>query len=289
MNHDPRHPRAEGAGGNLERPRNRILAALPADELRQLTSSLQRIHLEIRDLLFDVNQPIEKVYFPETCVTSLVGLMADGSAVETATVGNEGMVGMPLFHGTDRTAGQAFCQIGGDVLQLPAPKFRQAIESSPTLVRMLHLYSQALFTLIAQSSACNRLHNMQQRCARWLLLCHDRVGADSGVNQFPLTHQFLSQMLGVRRATVTESMGALQETGAISYEMGVIRVADRRRLENVACECYAIVRSEFDRLLPVAGARSVESPLEGLSTSEAGKTTVGDAVPESGRQGDTDN
>jgi len=274
---------SERAGSSVGDTRNRILAALPSEEYQQLAPHLERIRLGIRDLLFDVNEPIDHVYFPESCVASLVGMMADGSAVETATVGDEGMVGMPLFHGTDRTTSQAFCQIEGTGLRLPAQVFREALDASPSLNRMLHLYSQALFTLIAQASACNRLHTMQHRCARWLLLCHDRVGQANGVNQFSLTQNFLSQMLGVRRATVTEAMGALQESGAVTYEMGRITILDRARLEGASCECYAIVRSEFDRLLPPVSGKRFKNPLDRIQSSKDGKTTAGDAVPESNR------
>ena len=137
-------------------------------------------------------------------------------------------------------------------------------------------YTLALFTLVAQGSACNRLHTMVERCARWLLLTHDRVGHD----EFGLTHQFLSQMLGVRRATVTEAMGALQEAGAVDYQMGRVRVRDRAALEASACECYAIVGREFDRLLGADGAaRPRPSPLEGLVVSEDGRSTAGDGAP----------
>lgn len=236
----------------------------------------------IRELLFDVNQPIAHVYFPESCVGSIIGLMADGSAVETATVGEEGMIGLPVFHGTDRTASQAFIQIAGQAYRLSSPVFREELRRSETLTRMLHHYSQALFTLVAQTSACNRLHNMRQRCARWLLHTHDRVGADRGVKEFALTQQFLSQMLGVRRATVTDAMGMLQDAGAIRYEMGRITVVDRPRLEAQACDCYAIVRSEFDRLLADGRPRRgrLANPLDRIRTSSRGKTLVGDAVPE---------
>jgi CRP-like cAMP-binding protein len=260
--------------------RNRILAALPSDEFAQIAPRLDRLYLAPRDVLFDVNKPIEHVYFPESCVASIIGLTADGSAVETATIGDEGVVGLPVFHGTDRTTLQAFCQVPGEAVRMPVDVFRAEIARSEKLTRLLHLYSQALLTLIAQSSACNRLHSMQQRCARWLLHTHDRVGYARGVHEFSLTQQFLSQMLGVRRATVSQAMSALQETGGIAYEMGRIRVLDRARLEASACECYGIVRSEFDRLLQATRDQSpVPNPLDRLKTSDHGKTLVGDAVP----------
>jgi DNA-binding transcriptional regulator YhcF (GntR family) len=191
------------------------------------------------------------------------------------------MIGMPVFHGTDRTSSQAYCQVRGEALKLRADVFRREIRASKVFTLMLHKYSQALFALVGQSSACNRIHPMKQRCARWLLHTHDRVGANDGVHRFHLTQQFLSQMLGVRRATVTEAMSALQEQGAIEYQMGVIDIVDRARLEAAACECYAIVRSEFDRLLAdhqFDGVRT-PNPLDGLKTSERGKSTAGDAVP----------
>ncbi len=277
----PASGRRGSASGHDRQVRNQILLALPGEEYERIAPHLTRIALEVRDLLFDVNEVIQHVYFPENSVCSVLGLMSDGSAVETATIGDEGMVGMPVFHGTDRTTLQAFCQVPGDALRMPVDVFRAEVARSGTLNLLLHRYSQALLTLIAQSSACNRLHTMQERCARWLLHTHDRVGETHGVDEFPLTQQFLSQMLGVRRATVTEAMRALGEKGAITYEMGMIRVLDRGRLESAACECYRIVRSEFERLLGgrPQGAR-MENPLDRLKTSEHGKSTVGGAVPD---------
>ncbi len=266
------------------RPKNQILAALPSQDRARLEPHLVRVRLEIRDLLIDVHQPIEHVYFPEGCMVSLVGVMADGSAVETATIGDEGMVGMPLFHRTDRVAAQAFCQVPGPALRLSADVFLEELDRSPALVDVLHRYALALFVLVGQSSACNRLHTMAQRCARWLLHTHDRVGARLGVDEFSLTQQFLSQMLGVRRATVSETMSKLQESGSVAYERGLIRIRERARLESTVCECYRVVKSEFDRLLGVAPgdeARTL-SPLDRARTSDGEKSTTGDAVPEEG-------
>jgi len=263
--------------------RNRILAALPAGEYARLAPHLERVELGLKQILFDVDRPIEHVYFPEAMVVSVLGVMADGSAVETATVGREGMVGLPVFLGTDQMSAQAFAQIPGPGLRMTADAFRRAVAASPTLTLALHRYTQALFTLVAQSSACNRVHTMLERCARWLLHTHDRVERD----EFPLTHQFLSQMLGVRRATVTEAMGAIQETGAVTYEMGRVTVRDRARLEASACECYAIIVREFDRLLDgtTAGPRRVPSVLHGVTTAEGDRSVVGGGAPR-GRTGD---
>ncbi len=257
-----------------DRPvRNRILASLPPEELARLTPLLARVTLEAKHVLFDVDQPIEHVYFIETGVASILGVMADGTAVETATVGEEGMVGLPLFHGAGQTSAQAFTQVPGEALRMDASAFREELARSPSLTAGLHKYSMALFALVAQSSACNRVHAMRERCARWLLHTHDRVGAD----EFPLTHQFLAQMLGVRRATVTEALATVQAAGAIDYGAGGrITVTDRAALEEVACECYGIIRKDFDRLLgPPLAIEAVEvSPLDGLETSRGGMTLL---------------
>ena len=259
-----------------EQVRNRILASLPAEDYARLAPDLVHVDLETKQVIFDVDQRIEHVYFPEASVVSILGVMADGTAVETATIGREGMAGLPVFLGTDQTSAQAFAQVAGPALRMTADAFRAAVDRSPALTRVLHRYTQALFTFVGQSSACNRVHVMTQRCARWLLHTHDRMERD----EFPLTHQFLSQMLGVRRATVTEAMGALQGGGSIAYEMGQVRVRDRAGLEAAACECYAIVTREFDRLLDGADARArqVPNPLADLTTAAGGRSTLGDGL-----------
>lgn len=222
--------------------------------------------------MFDVDRRIEYVYFPEDALISVVSVMTDGSAVETATIGDEGVVGLPVFLGTDRTPAQAFCQVPGQAYRLESDAFRRELARPGGLRDALSLYTQALFTQVAQSSACNRLHTMRERCARWLLQTHDRVGRD----EFPLTQQFLSQMLGVRRATVTEAAGGLQADGLITYEYGRITIRDRRRLEAASCECYEITRREFARLLD---GREAQSVLEGVQTEKDGRTAVGDGTP----------
>ena len=201
--------------------------------------------LHIRDSVYEPNQPIEHVYFPVQGVISLVKVMADGTSIETATVGKEGCVGLPLFLGTDRTPFKAFCQIPGAAFRLKADRFREEVGQGRALHDLLLRYTLAILTQIAQSAACNRLHSMKQRCARWLLLCHDRMRTD----EFLLTHEFLSEMLGVRRASVTVAAGHLQEEGLIRYNRGRVTVVDRQGLETAACECYRIIQGEFDRLI----------------------------------------
>lgn len=255
--------------------RSRILAALPDEEFQRLEPELEPVSLDFKDVLYDNDVPIEHVCFPEAGVVSILGVMADGTAVEVATIGNEGLVGLPTFLGAEKTVGQAFVQVPGAGFRMAAAAFRRA-SSGGALHDVLQRYTQALFTQLAQNSACNRAHSIEERCARWLLMTHDRVGAA----RFPLTQEFLSQMLGVRRASVSAVASTLQSEGLIDYTRGVITVADRAGLEGAACECYAIIRREFDRLLGAAGASRFPSARELLgTTSKDGKTTLGDGSP----------
>lgn len=266
------------------RPRNLILASLPDDEYARLAPSLERVALPTRFVTCDVHTPIDAVYFPETCVGSMLSIMADGSGVETATIGYEGMTGLTAFLGGDHSAEHTFVQIPGDAWRLPVEIFMQAVQggigSRTALATILGRYTQAVMTLSLQTSGCNRVHTMRERCARWLLLSHDRVGAD----EFPLTQHFLAQMLGVRRATVTEAAGALQEAGLIEYRYGKVTVRDRAGLERAVCECYGVIRHEFDRLL--RRPQHQESPLNDVQVTENEKTTAGEPAPKEERETD---
>jgi CRP-like cAMP-binding protein len=272
---DPHRRRDPGPDGPSLRPRNRILAALPRAELARLASSFTRVALAPREICFDVDQPIEHVYFPESCVASVVGIMSDGSAVETATVGPEGMVGLPVFLGIDRTSTQAFCQVPGEALRMKAGVFRREVRRGGQLPVFLNRYTLALIFQTAQSAACNRLHAVRQRCARWLLQTRDCVGSDA----FPFTHQFLSQMLGVRRTTVTDIVGKFQREGLIENRYGRVVIRDRRGLEDAACECYGIIRREIDRLL---AGRAPPRPRRKARVSKGGKSLARDGVPRRG-------
>lgn len=254
--------------------RNRILNALPAEEQERLATRLTHVDLHIRKVLIDPNQVIEHVWFLEDGVVSVLGVMEDGSAVETATIGHEGMVGLPVFLGASSMAAQAFAQVSGHAYRLPAADLREEVRRGGALAGLLGRYTQALFTLLSQSSACNRIHSAEQRCARWLLLTHDRVGSDT----FDLTHLFLSQMLGVRRATVTEIAGTLQERGLIDYSRGRITVTDRAGLEAASCVCYRVIAAEFDRLLEDG---HMSSPLDDIPVSEDGESILGAGAPDS--------
>ena len=252
-------------------PRNRILSALHGPTLERMRTSLRLVQLEARRILYDVDEPIEHVYFPETAVTSVVAPMSDGSAVETAMIGCEGFVGLPVFLGASQMTAQCFAQVPGTAYEMTADDFRRFVaDRDDGLQRTLNRYTQGLFTQIAQSSGCNRRHDVRQRCARWLLLTHDRVDSDT----FPLTQRFLSQMLGVQRTTVTAAAKALEETGCIVYRHGVITVSNRAALEREACECYEIIRAEFDRLLD---NRDVPSVFADMPTSDNGDSVLGDA------------
>lgn len=220
---------------------NRLLATLPPEQYGALRPQLEPVAFGVKDVVYRPTEPIPYVVFPNTGVFSLLSLMADGRAVEVATVGNEGMVGLPVLLGCDSTPGMGFAQS----LRMPAAAFKAAVARDGAFAAVLHRYVQALVTQLAQSSACNCLHSAEARGARWLLMTHDRVDADA----FPLTHEFLAQMLGVRRETVTLGLGALQRAGLIRYRHGVITVEDRAGLEAASCECYRVIRDEFRRLV----------------------------------------
>jgi CRP-like cAMP-binding protein len=224
---------------------NALLAALPEKERDRLRARLEPITTALKDVIHEPNGPVSHVHFPLTGVYSLLVVMSDGLAVEAGTVGNEGMVGLPVFLGAQTSPHRALAQIPGESLRMPARDFREELGRSGALRDVLARYNQALVNQMSYSVACNRLHSVEERMCRWLLMTHDRVGAD----QFPLTQEFLAQMLGVRRASVTVVAGVLQKAGMIAYARGRVVVLDRQRLEESACECYQAVRDDFERLL----------------------------------------
>jgi CRP-like cAMP-binding protein len=229
--------------------RNRLLGIISQEEReRLLGAELELVELDLRQMLYDEGQPIEHVYFPINGVLSLVSQMEDGRGVEVATIGNEGMAGLPVFlQATLTSSHMSFAQIPGQALRMPAGRFSEFIASSQNggLHTALNRYTQALISMIARAVACNSLHSLQQRACRWLLQTHDRVGGD----EFVLTQEFLSQMLGVTRASVNEVAQELQDAGAIEYRRGRMAILDRGLLESRTCECYGVIRDEFDRLL----------------------------------------
>ncbi len=232
-------PGAEPRGGNA------LVAALPQAERAALLDVSERTPLEFQAVLQEVNEPVGHLWFPISGVCSVLAEMEDGSVVEVATVGREGMVGLPVVLDAGHSAQRIFAQIPGEAYRLSAAAFTRLRPKLPALDRLLLRYALSLVSQIAQGSACNRLHPIEARCARWLLLTHDRVDSDS----FPLTHDFLAQMLGVTRPSVTIAAGMLQKAGLIRYIRGVVDIVDRPGLEAASCECYGIVVREFDRLV----------------------------------------
>lgn len=224
---------------------NRLLASLPSGEYERLQPYLEFIPLNLRQELYQPYESIEFVYFPLSGVYSLLSSTLEGALVELATVGNEGMVGLPVFLGAEQIPGMAMVQVPGSALRMRAADFRTQVTPDMALYNMLRYYTQALFNFISQSVVCNRMHSIEQRCCRWLLLTHDRVGS----NEFSFTHEFLSQMLGVRRAGVSEVAAKLQNAGFISYRHGKMAILNRSGLETTSCECYTVIKAEFERLI----------------------------------------
>lgn len=223
---------------------NRLLAALPREEYDHLAAECAIIRHPVRETLHEANVPFDHVYFPLNAVASVTALMADGEMVEVGTIGREGLTGLSAFLGAVTNPLETFTQIPGEYARLPIAAFREAVAPGTALFGLVQRFAQAYYILTAQSGGCNRLHPVEERCARWLLLTHDRVRADT----FPLSHEFLGYMLGTRRATVTLAMGTLQRAGLLTYHRGIITILDRPGLEAVACECYAIIRHAFDTL-----------------------------------------
>jgi CRP-like cAMP-binding protein len=223
---------------------NRLLGALADKELERLRPHLETVSLGLKDVLVEPDEPIEHVYFPINSACSIIATMGDGQEVEVGTIGNEGMLGLPVFLGRETVPLRTISQVPGEAVRMRSEALRKEVRPDDRLHELLHRYTEATFIFAAQSSACNRLHSVEQRASRWLLHTHDRVGKD----EFPLTQEFLAQMLGVRRASVSEVAGGLQGQRLISYSRGRIRVLDRPGLEAKSCECYGIITKEFDRL-----------------------------------------
>ena len=220
-----------------------MLSRLPPEELARLRPHLEIVQFEQRQLLFDAGQPIRSVYFPETTVVSLVNMLESGSTVEVGTAGREGMAGLPVFLGADVSSVRAFAQVPGLASRLDARTFLE-VAAKGTLQRLMLRYTDAFLTQVAQTAACNASHVVEERCARWLLMTHDRLDGD----ELPLTHEFLAFMLGVRRAGVTLALRALRDRGLIRYTRGRVTVVDRAGLERASCECYRSVRAHYERL-----------------------------------------
>ncbi|VTS00629.1 Transcriptional regulator, Crp/Fnr family OS=Chroococcidiopsis thermalis PCC 7203 GN=Chro_4925 PE=4 SV=1: HTH_Crp_2 [Gemmata massiliana] len=221
---------------------NRLLASLlPADRARLLARTTE-VTFGHRDVVYSAGGAMEYTYFPRAGVLSAVVLMEDGAGAEVAGIGPEGVAGVSTALGADRSNELVLCQVAPcPCHRMSAAEFAAEVAKGGAVRDAVHRYVRAALTVSARQTACNCLHPADERCARWLLQCHDRAAAD----EFPLTHEFLSQMLGVRRATVTVVAGTLQTAGLITYKNGVVRVRDRGGLEGAACECYAAIRNAF--------------------------------------------
>ena len=227
---------------------SRLLAALPAAEWKPLHPHLERISLQAGRVLYEPGILIESVYFPCNCVVSLLNPLLENEAIEVATVGNEGMVGMPLLLGRERDAMRATVQVPGEALRLSAVALTKQVPENPVLRERLHRYAYALLLQIAQIAACYRLHALEARLCCWLLITHNRVGS----GQFYITQEFLAQMLGVRRPTLNAAATMLQQAGLIRYSRGKITVVDAAGLESGSCACYHIFNEQFAQVLSEA-------------------------------------
>jgi CRP-like cAMP-binding protein len=225
---------------------NRILAAVPLPDRQQLLDTTTKVTLTVRTVLFEPGGPVDAVYFPTDGVISLVTPVHTGTIVEVATIGNEGVVGVPVVQPLTSFAVRAITQVAGHGLRMETSVFADWVANSRPFRTLIDRYTQALFGQIAQAAACNRLHSSEERLSRWLLMSRDRVGSD----QFMITQEFLAQMLGARRSTVSVSAGILQRAGLIRYTRGHVTIVDRNGLEAVACECYAVIKAEIDKVSP---------------------------------------
>ena len=227
-----------------QRP-NKLLAALPDSDYQRLFPYLKLVPLQVQQILYEAAEPITQVYFPDKAMVSIVTTMEDGSTAEVGIVSNEGMVGIPVILGDNTTTTTAFVQISGAAMQINADVLRAEFNRGGAIQSVLLRYVQAVYSELAQGAACNRLHTLEERLARWLLTVSERLESED----FPLTHEFISQMLGVRRSGVTVAASTLSRAGMITYQRGHISILNREDLEATSCECYQVIQKEFARLL----------------------------------------
>ncbi|MBD2213682.1 Crp/Fnr family transcriptional regulator [Nostoc linckia FACHB-104] len=228
----------------LMQPENQLLGALPSDIYERLASHFKLVSLPTQEVICEVAEPIQYAYFPHQAVISLLATMDDGSTVEVALVSQEGMVGLPIILGDNISSMRAIVQVPGEAMRINADILKAEFFQGGPLQNLLLRYVQAVLIELAQGAACNRLHSLDKRLARWLLKISDRMQSQ----EFPLTQEFLSQMLGVRRAGVSVAASILSQSGIISYNRGHICILDRKGLEAASCECYQVVKDEFTRL-----------------------------------------
>ena len=224
---------------------NRLLASLPRDEYERLLPKLQPVSFSLGEVVYEFGGHLEYVFFPTNSIVSLLYTMENGTSAEMGLTGNDGVVGIALFMGGGTMPHRAVVQSAGSALRMKARVLQDEFAQGGKFQRLLLRYTQALITQISQTAVCNRLHSVEQQLCRWLLLSHDRVKADELI----MTQELIADMLGVRREGVTVAAGRLQDGGAISYVRGHVKILDRQKLEQTVCECYRVVKDEFDRLL----------------------------------------
>jgi CRP-like cAMP-binding protein len=224
---------------------NRLLAALPRDEYERLLPSLQQVSFSLGEVVYEFAGRLDYVFFPTTSIISLLYTMENGSSAEMGLTGNDGVVGIALFMGGGTMPNRAVVQSAGAAIRMKAKVLQDEFALGGKFQYLLLRYTQALITQISQTAVCNRLHSVEQQLCRWLLLSHDRLKVDELI----MTQELIADMLGVRREGVTVAAGHLQDAGAISYVRGHIKILDRQKLEETVCECYRVVKDEFDRLL----------------------------------------
>ncbi len=228
-----------------DRRTNRLLSLLSDDDYGRLRPHLSHIAFDYKKSLYEASRPIDHVYFPIDGVASLVLTTVEGASAEVGTIGNEGLVGLPICLGDRDAPSSVYVQVPGTALAMNARLFRGELERNPALNLIMLRYAHAFFNQVAQSAACAHLHRVEQRCCRWLLMTRDRMPS----GDFLLTQEFLGMMLGVRRTTVTDVMGSLQKAGLIRYRRGHVTILNQEALHRRTCECYDISKLEFDRLL----------------------------------------
>ena len=224
---------------------NRLLAALPRPEYERLLPQLQPVSFSLGEVVYEFGGQLDYVYFPTTSIVSLLYTMENGSSAEMGLTGNDGVVGIALFMGGGTMPNRAVVQSAGGAIRMKAKMLQDEFARGGKFQQLLLRYTQALITQISQTAVCNRLHSVEQQLCRWLLLSHDRIKSDELI----MTQELIADMLGVRREGVTVAAGRLQDAGAISYVRGHIKILDRQKLEDTVCECYLVVKDEFDRLL----------------------------------------
>jgi CRP-like cAMP-binding protein len=237
-------------GSRLEPKESRLLAALPEADCQRWAQNLELVEMRLGAVLYEPGETLRHVYFPTTALVSLLYVMEDGSSAEIAVVGNEGIVGVSLYMGGESTPSRAVVQSAGLAFRMNAEILKEEFSDHGPGLHLLLRYTQALITQMSQTAVCNRHHSIDQQLARWLLMSLDRLRGD----QLVMTQELISNMLGVRREGVTEAALKLQNAGVISYSRGRITVIDRLGLERLTCECYAVVKKEYDRLLPAQAA-----------------------------------